>query len=244
MSTPDVGIAGDRRRDPVGLGAEEHAGQVDRVAPDVHQRPAAELADVADVGRVVVEVREPAAARRPGRRCGRCRTISTAACQLGWSRYMNASMNFTSASAHASTMRSASAEVERQRLLAQDVLAGVGGADRPLGVEVVGQRDVDGVDRRVVEQVLVRAVGAPDRRADRLRPGWRRCRARRWPRPRSWERPGWRGSPSGCRCWPSTGRPTSPSSSRWILRPGRSLADPTASLAALPAEGRAGDVLH
>ncbi len=39
------------------------------------------------------------------------RTISSAACQLGCSRYMNASMNFTSASAHASTMRSASTEL-------------------------------------------------------------------------------------------------------------------------------------
>ena len=58
--------------------------------------------------------------------------------------------------------RSASAAVMRQRLLAQDVLAGPGGGDRPLGVEVVRQRDVDGVDVRVGEQRLVRAVGARD----------------------------------------------------------------------------------
>ena len=55
----------------------------------------------------------------------------------------------------------------RQRLLAQDVLAGTGRGDRPLGVEVVGQRDVDGVDLGVGQERLVRAVstaGSPARR--------------------------------------------------------------------------------
>ena len=56
---------------------------------------------------------------------------------------------------------------QRQRLLAQDVLAGPGRGDRPLGVEVVGQRDVDGVDVRVGEERLVRAVGASGCRARR-----------------------------------------------------------------------------
>ena len=51
---------------------------------------------------------------------------------------------------------------QRERLLAQDVLAGAGGGDRPLGVEVVRQRDVDGVDVRVGEERLVRAVGPRD----------------------------------------------------------------------------------
>ena len=50
----------------------------------------------------------------------------------------------------------------RERLLAQDVLAGPGRRDRPLGVEVVRQRDVDGVDVRVGQQRLVRAVRARD----------------------------------------------------------------------------------
>ena len=51
---------------------------------------------------------------------------------------------------------------QRQRLLAQDVLAGAGGGDRPLGVEVVRQRDVDGVHVRVGEQRLVRRRGRRD----------------------------------------------------------------------------------
>ena len=49
-----------------------------------------------------------------------------------------------------------------QRLLAQDVLAGTGRGDRPLGVEMVGQRDVHDVDVRVGEERLVRPVGARD----------------------------------------------------------------------------------
>ena len=40
----------------------------------------------------------------------------------------------------------------RQRLLAQHVLAGGGGPLRPLGVEVVGQRDVHRLDVGVGEQ--------------------------------------------------------------------------------------------
>jgi hypothetical protein len=37
------------------------------------------------------------------------------------------------------------------------VLAGVGAALRPLGVEVVGQADVDGVDLRIGQQLVVAA---------------------------------------------------------------------------------------
>ena len=44
-------------------------------------------------------------------------------------------------------------------LLAEDVLAGVQGADRPLGVEAVRQRDVDDVDRRVGEERVEGRVG-------------------------------------------------------------------------------------
>ena len=50
----------------------------------------------------------------------------------------------------------------RERLLAQDVLAGPRGLDRPARVQVVGQRDVDGVDVGVGEERLVRPVRARD----------------------------------------------------------------------------------
>ena len=49
-----------------------------------------------------------------------------------------------------------------ERLLAQHVLAGLERADRPLDVQPVGQRDVDGVDVGVGEQRLVGAVRARD----------------------------------------------------------------------------------
>ena len=49
-----------------------------------------------------------------------------------------------------------------QRLLAQDVLAGPGRRHRPLRVEVVRQRDVDGVDVGIGEQCLVRSVDPGD----------------------------------------------------------------------------------
>ena len=52
--------------------------------------------------------------------------------------------------------------VARQRLLAQHVLAGLERPDRPLAVQRVRQRDVDGLDLRVGEQLLVRAVGLRD----------------------------------------------------------------------------------
>ena len=45
----------------------------------------------------------------------------------------------------------------RRRLLAEHVLAGIGGPFRPLRVQVVRQRDVDGIDRVVFEQFVVGA---------------------------------------------------------------------------------------
>ena len=48
--------------------------------------------------------------------------------------------------------------VPREGLLAQHVLARLDGPDRPLAVERVRERDVDGVDRRVGEELLVGAV--------------------------------------------------------------------------------------
>ena len=48
------------------------------------------------------------------------------------------------------------------RLLAEHVLAGLEGAHRPRVVHPVRQRDVDGVDVRVLEQRLVRAVRLRD----------------------------------------------------------------------------------
>lgn len=70
---------------------------------------------------------------------------------------------------------------DRDRLLAKDMLAGRGRLDRPFGVEVVRQRDVDGLDfgigqHRFVACVMARNAGFPGERgrlggiARRLRP--------------------------------------------------------------------------
>ncbi len=50
-------------------------------------------------------------------------------------------------------------EVHGERLLAKDVLAGVGGTDGPVAVVGMGRGDVDGVDRGVGEEGLIVAVG-------------------------------------------------------------------------------------
>jgi hypothetical protein len=52
--------------------------------------------------------------------------------------------------------------VSAERLLAEDVLARLQRSYRPFGVERVRERDVDGVDIRVVEQRFVVAVRARD----------------------------------------------------------------------------------
>ena len=52
--------------------------------------------------------------------------------------------------------------VDGQRLLAQDVLAGLGRLDGPLGVHRVGGGDVDGLHLRVRQQGLVSGVAAGD----------------------------------------------------------------------------------
>jgi hypothetical protein len=49
--------------------------------------------------------------------------------------------------------------VERDRLLAQHMLAGLGRLDRPRHVQVVGQRVVDRLDLAVGQQLFIRAVG-------------------------------------------------------------------------------------
>ena len=58
-----------------------------------------------------------------------------------------------------------------ERFLAEDVLPRPGGPDRPLGVEVVGQGDVDGVDPGVFDELGVTRESAPDAVAARPVPG-------------------------------------------------------------------------
>ena len=89
-------------------------------------------------------------------------TSSRTATHDGCWRYMNASISSTPASRAGVDHRLRLARRQRQRLLAQHVLAGPRRGDRPLGVEVVRQRDVDGVDVGVREQRLVGPVRPRD----------------------------------------------------------------------------------
>jgi hypothetical protein len=61
--------------------------------------------------------------------------------------------------------------IERERLLAKNVLSRLRRPDHPFTVHAVGQRDVHGVDGPVVEKRLVAAVGGRDamRRSELLR---------------------------------------------------------------------------
>ena len=77
------------------------------------------------------------------------------------------------------SMSGASSSAEQaMRLLAQDVLAGFQGANAPLDVQVVGERDVDRLDRRVREQRLrsFRGRREPARLGQHRRHGRRRAR--------------------------------------------------------------------
>jgi hypothetical protein len=78
--------------------------------------------------------------------------------------------------------------MQRERLFAQHVLAGLRGGERERHVQVIGQRVVDGLDRRVGEQRLVRSVGPSD--AVRGRRGVGRCLAARGDRRELDRRPG------------------------------------------------------
>ena len=51
---------------------------------------------------------------------------------------------------------------QRQRLLAQDVFAGIERAERPLDVQRVRQRDVDRIDTAIAQQRVVAAVSDRD----------------------------------------------------------------------------------
>ena len=119
---------------------------------------------------------------------------------------MNASIRRAPAAEQASTIVGFG-RGQGHRLLAQHVLAGPGGRDGPLGVQVVRQRDVDGVDVGIGEQRLVGGVGTVE--AQLVGDGLRSARRRgpRWPRPGSRPPAASPGSPSGGRSWPCDSTP-------------------------------------
>ena len=71
---------------------------------------------------------------------------------------------------------------QRERLLAQHVFPGVERAQRPLDVQRVGKRNVDGVDARIAQQIFVAAVRLRDLPFPARTSG--RAPSCGWPRPR------------------------------------------------------------
>ena len=159
-SVPNVGSRRTAADDGGRLAAEQPPGDVDRVAPDVHHRAAAVRGDVADVPGVEVAVGEERLDRLAARRSRRPATNSWTRVHSGWTRYMNASISRTPAARQPSIISAASAALSAERLLAEHVLAGRGRPQRPLGVQVVGQRDVHRLDVGVGKQRRRRSRGA------------------------------------------------------------------------------------
>ena len=128
--------------------AGEQPSTADAVAADVHQRAAVELGKRAHVGEVVE--------REPERRFDRAQparplptsTSSATRRVCGWWRYMNASIRTRPVSLGGVERLLGLCGAARVRLLAEHVLAGLERAHRPLVVEAVRKRDVDGVDAR------------------------------------------------------------------------------------------------
>ena len=100
---PKFLVSPDRCLDRDRLGTEQHPGDVDRIAPDVKQRPSPEFDDIADVGRVEVSVREE---RLNGEKVTNDPFGHHPADldHIGCSRYMKASISLTPACWQASTI--------------------------------------------------------------------------------------------------------------------------------------------
>ena len=140
---------------------EEEAGQVDAVAPDVHGGAAAVLHAVADVPGIGVVVAEDAldqpepsdgaAADEPhGLDPGRVVAVHEG--------LLEGDPGVRTRLDHVPGLLGG----HRQRLLAQDVLPRLGRVIRPLGVEIVRERDVDGIHIVRGEELLVRPIGVRD----------------------------------------------------------------------------------
>ena len=154
MSTPDVESRSIDALHPGRLASEQHPREVHVVAADVVQRPAAELPYVADVQRVVVEVREPAVDGAQSADPAGSHEIAhgdPGRMEAIHERLHEDHAGRVARRCHPLGVRSR----HRQGLLAKDVLASPCGRDRPLRVEVVRQRDVDGVDVRVIKERFV-----------------------------------------------------------------------------------------
>ena len=125
--------------------ARRQAHQAHRIAAGIEQRAAAERRAEADIGRIV-EVHPEARADQPhlADRALREPLAQGRHVRLGHVRIALAQDHLVAA--RGVEHRLGLGRRHGDRLLAQHVLAGLGGADRPFGVHAVGQRDVDRID--------------------------------------------------------------------------------------------------
>ena len=164
------GIALDARLHPKRLAPRGEARRHGGVDADVGQRAAAELRDVAHVGGIDVEIGERALhVAQPADRARRDQVAHLLPLRMvdDHEAFRDQHLVAVARGDH----RRDVAGVERERLLHQHVLAGIGGADRPFGMLRGRQRDVDAVDLRRGQQRVAGAEG--ERRADAA--GERRC---------------------------------------------------------------------
>ena len=159
-------VAVDRRHHPGRLGAGDEARGGHRVAADVEHAAAAPAQHVPDVGRIGQQVAEmavdrleladPPAADELARR----QPLRVRAHHEGF-------LDVDAGTVARRQQRPRVGQVHAERLLAQHVLAGLGGLDRPGHVEMVGQGVVDRVDLGVGQERLVAVVAARDAQAVR-----------------------------------------------------------------------------
>ena len=164
----ELRIEVEARHDPGRLGAEDVAGGQDRVAADVVERAAARrlVADVVGVEQAIGEEGLDRA-RFPDR--ARARDLARAPPLRMVAHHERLGDELAGPRARGD-QRLRLVGVKRDRLLAQHVLAGLQRADRPGDVQLVGQRIVDRLDRRIGEQLLIGAVGAGDAERGGRRP--------------------------------------------------------------------------
>ena len=140
------------------LGAEDVARGEQRIDTDVEQPAAAHLPLVADVVGVLQPVAEPAL-NRPQPADAALTHERPHPLPLRVVQHDVGLLNLQAGLVANGDQAGSLGRVERDRLLAQHVLAGARRLHRPRDVKMVGQRVVDHVDRGIGEQGLVVAVG-------------------------------------------------------------------------------------
>jgi len=142
--------------------------QAQRIAAGVHQGAAAERRARADVGACGVAQREAEARLHRTHRAQRTQQLEQrAGLRLEPPRVRLEQQH--AVAARRVEHRARLGQAHGQRLLAQHVAPALRGAHRPLRVQAVGQRNVDRVERVVVEQRVVAGMGARDAEVGRER---------------------------------------------------------------------------